>query len=100
MHAYVVLCYGVYMRICTLSLSMFTVCLNICSESCQLLDIRSHILLSNEQNRAYSSKHIGLYENFLKEKLATREKLLMNIKLCYKRKGLKGWLFHWFVSPA
>ena len=50
-------------------------CLNIHSESCQFLDITCHNLLSNEQNRAYSSKHVGLHENFLKEKLATREKL-------------------------
>ena len=46
-------------------------------------------------------------QNFCKGKtlLVTREKLyrwpslLMNIKLCYKRNGVQGWLFCWFFHP-
>ena len=55
----------------------------------------------SSRNGAYSSKHVRLCEIFHKVKYLLIEEstlqrsvsLLMNIKTCYKRNGLEGWLF-------
>ena len=74
----------------------------------QISNIGFYNQLLNEQKQCIF-KHIIYWftQNFCKEKtlLATREKLyrwpslLMNIKLCYKRNGVQGWLFCWFFPP-
>ena len=87
------------------------------SVSCQLTDIGSHSQLSNEQKRCISkqtrsrlvhiqTKTFECVKSFTRKALAIREKLcpspslLINIKSCYKRNRLIGWLFRWlFNSP-
>ena len=84
------------------------------SISCQLADIRSHSQLSNEQKRCISKQTrwwlvhnqtntFVCTKSFTRKALAIREKLcpspslLINIKSCYKRNGLIGWLFRWLL---
>ena len=84
------------------------------SVSCQLAVIGSHGQLSNEQKRCISKQtrswlvHIQTNtfvctKSFTRKALAIREKLcpspslLINIKSCYKRNGLIGWLFRWLL---
>ena len=57
-------------------------------------DCTQNYLMS--KNDAYSSKHVGLYKNFHKEKPSIREELyqylslFINTKLCYERNEPHG----------